>query len=93
MITVKKENVIRIVTEESLSKWRDLGYTSDWEAPPVYEEEKTEAPVEVSPEASWDEDELKEMTVAELRSLAKEMGITGVTNMNKATLVAMIMNH
>lgn len=37
--------------------------------------------------------ELNGKKVAELREIAKGMGIQGYTNMNKDTLVAMIMNH
>lgn len=37
--------------------------------------------------------ELNSKKVAELREIAKEKGIQGYGNMNKDTLVAMIMNH
>lgn len=37
--------------------------------------------------------ELNGKKVAELREIAKGMGIQGYANMNKGTLVAMIMNH
>ena len=37
--------------------------------------------------------ELNGKKVAELREIAKGMGIQGYANMNKDTLVAMIMNH
>ena len=37
--------------------------------------------------------ELNGKKVAELREIAKRMGIQGYANMNKDTLVAMIMNH
>ena len=37
--------------------------------------------------------ELNGKKVAELRAIAKGMGIQGYANMNKDTLVAMIMNH
>lgn len=39
------------------------------------------------------EDELNAMKVEDLRKVAKNMGIQGYGNMNKATLVQMIMNH
>ena len=48
-----------------------------WEQLP--EEEKVEA--------------LEAKTVSDLRKIAKEIGIQGYANMNKGTLVAMIMNH
>lgn len=39
------------------------------------------------------EEQLRAKTVADLRTIAKEKGIQGYANMNKDTLVAMIMNH
>lgn len=38
-------------------------------------------------------EELNKKTVNDLRKIAKEKGIQGYANMNKDTLVAMIMNH
>lgn len=40
-----------------------------------------------------DEAALQEMNVAALREMAKSKGIQGYGNMNKGTLVAMILNH
>lgn len=40
-----------------------------------------------------EEDILSRKGVTELRKIAKEMKIQGYTNMNKETLVAMIINH
>lgn len=39
------------------------------------------------------EEQLRSKTVADLRTIAKEKGIQGYANMNKDTLVAMIMNY
>lgn len=39
------------------------------------------------------EDELNAMNVQDLRKIAKDAGIQGYGNMNKATLVQMILNH
>ena len=39
------------------------------------------------------EDALNERKVAELKIIAKERGIQGYANMDKQTLVAMILNH
>lgn len=40
-----------------------------------------------------DEEKLTEMDLQALRETAKELGIAGYTNMNKDTLIAMILNH
>ena len=98
MITVTRENVIRNVPEEQLGKWIAEGYMPEGGLPEqptadadlIEEENGSE---EITPEPSHSEDELKDMTVAELRALAKDAGIAGSANMNKATLIAMILNH
>ncbi len=43
--------------------------------------------------AAPDEEQLAEMYLPALREKAKELGITGYSNMNKDTLIAMILNH
>lgn len=43
--------------------------------------------------AGLDEEKLAEMDLQALRKTAKELGIAGYTNMNKDTLIAMILNH
>lgn len=43
--------------------------------------------------AGLDEEKLAEMDLQALRETAKELGIAGYTNMNKDTLIAMILNH
>lgn len=43
--------------------------------------------------AGFDEEKLAEMDLQALRETAKELGIAGYTNMNKDTLIAMILNH
>lgn len=95
MITVTRGSVNRIVPEEDVRKWAALGFLPEGGLP-----EEPDAVIdidvgsgEVSPEPSRSEDELKSMTVAELRVLAKDAGIQGAGNMNKATLIAMILNH
>lgn len=97
MITVTRENVIRNVPEEQLGKWIALGYVPEGglpeEVPTDDLIEEDNGSEEVSPEPSLSEDELTGMTVPRLRALAKDAGIAGVANMNKATLIAMIMNH
>lgn len=51
-----------------------------------------EAEEDEQPEGD-EEEQLRAKTVADLRVIAKEKGIQGYANMNKDTLVAMIMNH
>ena len=57
------------------------------EADPIDEEETEEAEEEIT------EKDLSKKSVEELRKIAKKEGIQGYANMNKATLVQMILNH
>lgn len=60
----------------------------------VSQEGETEEKPEEGEQPEGDEEEqLRAKTVADLRVIAKEKGIQGYANMNKDTLVAMIMNH
>lgn len=60
------------------------------------DETSNDEKAEEEPEGEKDpegEEQLRAKTVADLRTIAKEKGIQGYANMNKDTLVAMIMNH
>ena len=57
------------------------------EADPIDEAEAEEAEEEIT------EKDLSKKSVDELRKIAKKEGIQGYANMNKATLVQMILNH
>ena len=93
-----KENVIRIVPDDQVQRWVAEGFVPEHEIAAAALERAVEVADEITETAvsmgtEWDEAELKAMTVAELRSLARDIGIIGGSNMNKATLIAMIMNH
>ncbi|MCD8286492.1 MAG: Rho termination factor N-terminal domain-containing protein [Clostridia bacterium] len=72
--------------------------TEEAEEVPAEEEKTAEEPAEAAEEAPEEEAEPQEdedltaKTVKELREIAKALGITGTANMNKDTLVAMIMD-
>ncbi|NOQ75130.1 MAG: 50S ribosomal protein L27 [Crocinitomix sp.] len=55
---------------------------------PVAEAPKAEAPVEAAPAAEASSDDFSSKTVAELKELAKAKGITGISAMKKADLIA-----
>ena len=57
------------------------------EADPIDEAEAEETEEEIT------EKDLSKKSVDELRKIAKKEGIQGYANMNKATLVQMILNH
>lgn len=58
-------------------------------------EKATEGNAMNAPEAAGEltEEELTAKTVKDLREIAKDAGIQGYANMNKETLVQMILNH
>lgn len=64
---------------------------------PSREEESESKPQEVKEDLSESEEitekDLSKKSVEELRKIAKKEGIQGYANMNKATLVQMILNH
>lgn len=65
------------------------------EKAPEGSEELTEGNAMNAPEEAKEltEEELNAKTVKDLRELAKDAGIQGYANMNKETLVQMILNH
>lgn len=67
--------------------------TEEKKTSPEEAEEPKEEPKEDEQPEGDEEEQLRTKTVADLRVIAKEKGIQGYANMNKDTLVAMIMNH
>lgn len=99
MIRITDGPTERIVSRENLRKWEALGYkpvdplpdlSEEATAPDPEPEAETEAEEEKKTE---NPDDLMQMKISELRAMAKQIGIQGYQNMDKATLVAVIQAH
>lgn len=81
------------ITEEEKTTPDKAEEPKEGENDGVSQEGETEEEPEEGEQPEDEEKQLRTKTVADLRVIAKEKGIQGYANMNKDTLVAMIMNH
>lgn len=82
------------ITEEKKTSPEEAEEPKEGENDGTSQEGETEEEPKEDEQPEGDEEEqLRTKTVAVLRVIAKEKGIQGYANMNKDTLVAMIMNH
>jgi hypothetical protein len=82
------------ITEEKKTSPEEAEEPKEGENDGASQEGETEEEPKEDEQPEGDEEEqLRAKTVADLRVIAKEKGIQGYANMNKDTLVAMIMNH
>ena len=106
MVLMLRENIERIVPDDMVNKLRAEGYIAldavsvDEAVPepapsadPEEEPEETENPAEAEaePGPACTEDDLIKKTVKELKIIAKDLGIANAVNMNKETLVQVIL--
>lgn len=99
MIRIINGPVERIVKKDDLRKWMQLGFKltnplsdlpdpdTTYDPDPEPESEKVEIKSADIPK------NLDRMKVSDLRKLAKEVGVQGYQNMDKATLIAVIQAH
>lgn len=99
MIVITNGPVERIVNEEDLQKWESAGFRLVDPLLDLPEETETATP-DPEPEAETETeakvtipDNLMKMKISGLRALAKQIGIQGYQNMDKATLAAVIQAH
>lgn len=101
MIRIINGPVERIIVPEDLKKWTQAGFKPVDPLPdlPVSEIQEIPAldpePEQKSETASSEEipENLNQMKSADLRKIAKKIGVQGYQNMDKATLIAVIQAH
>lgn len=75
MVTIKRKNVEKVVNENDLSRYLKDGWKK-LDAPSIIEGKETEKG--------------KEITVPELKEIAKSLQIEGYSSLNKAELIKVI---
>lgn len=75
MVTIKRKNVEKVVKESDLSYFLDKGW-EELDTPSIDREEKI--------------DKEKELTVPELKEIAKSLQIENYSSLNKAELIKVI---
>lgn len=106
MIRMVLDNVERLIPDDKVNSWEKRGYvvigrTDDDVASQAVEvdvaekaeveSESADEPSVATEETTYTEDELKKMTVAKLKTIAYDRGIQGAVNMNKDTLIQVIL--
>lgn len=89
MVTVKRRNVEKIVSNSDLQKYLKDGFEKVEEKGSI---SNTNLNMTVDPNSKVDK-KLEEMKVPELKEVAKSLGISGYSNLTQAELIKVIRDH
>ena len=85
MVTVKKRNVEKVISDSDLNKYLKDGFKE------VKKDKKNDDNQSNDNQSS--DKSLEEMKVPELKEVAKSLGITGYSNLTQAELIKVITDH
>lgn len=86
MVTVKKRNVEKVISDSDLNKYLKDGFEE-------LKKEKEDDGSQSNGTNQSSDKSLEEMKVPELKEVAKSLGITGYSNLTQAELIKVITDH